>query len=173
MELNHRSPGCHLGVLAVGPLGVRLETRGLRQQATGLKPQACPSKKSPMSLRHRAFISRQTVFRPSVTSAMDAAGNFVGAHYLAPRNNPPPCMLGSNLVVKTSWKQQPELAFHLRPAATTAAPAPLYTVDAERVPRVHKKNLGRRKAGASSSRWFSPGCDELAQFRLPMQTPSA
>jgi len=71
-------------------------------------PPSQANKKSPMSLRHRAFISRQTVFRPRVTSAKDAAGYFVGAHYLAPRNNPPLCILGSNLVVKTSLKEQPE-----------------------------------------------------------------
>jgi hypothetical protein len=55
-----------------------------------------------MSLRHRAFVSRQTVFRPSVTSAKDAAGYFVGtAAYphrgrtrLCPRNNSPLCILG-------------------------------------------------------------------------------
>ena len=67
-----------------------------------------------MSLRHRAFVSRQTVVRPRVTSAKDAAGYFVGARYLAPRNNPPLCILGSNLVVKTSLKEQPELACHIQ-----------------------------------------------------------
>jgi len=65
-------------------------------------PRRQANKKSPMSLQHRAFISRQTVFRPSVTSAKDAAGYFVGTDYLCPRNNPPLCILGSNLVVKTS-----------------------------------------------------------------------
>jgi len=44
--------------------------------------------------------------RPGVTSAMDAAGYFVGAHYLAPRNNPPICVLGSNSVAKTTWKSR-------------------------------------------------------------------
>jgi len=71
-----------------------------------------------MSLRHRAFISRQTVIRPRVTSAKDAADYFVGAPaypalrktWLAPRNNSPLCILGLNLVVKTSWKEQPEQA---------------------------------------------------------------
>ena len=98
----------------------------------GFPPSA--DKKSPMSLRHRAFISRQTVFRPSVTSAKDAAGYFVGTaaypHWgrtrLCPRNNPPLCILGSNLVVKTSLKEQPEQACQIWDRTPTW-PRPLYT----------------------------------------------
>jgi hypothetical protein len=82
--------------------------------------------KSPMSLRHRAFISRQTVVRPSVTSAKDAAGYFVGTDYLCPRNNPPLCILGSSLVVKTSLKEHPEQACQIG-GRTPTRPRPLYT----------------------------------------------
>ena len=95
------------------------------------------NKKSPMSLRHRAFISRQTVFRPSVTSAKDAAGYFVGTDYLCPRNNPPLCILGSNLVVKTSWKEQPEKACHLG-------------ADRDRRSLTPSKHLRRRKGSGGS-----------------------
>lgn len=90
-----------------------------------------------MSLRHRAFISRQTVVRPSVTSAKDAAGYFVGTEYLCPRNSPPLCILGSNLVVKTSLKEQPEQACYLR-------------VGREHRSRDSSKHLRRRGGSAGS-----------------------
>src|SRR4029078_10834812 len=93
-----------------------------------------------MSLRHRAFVSRQTVFRPSVTSAKDAAGYFVGTDYLCPRNNPPLCILGSNLVVKTSWKEQPELACHFPADRDHRGLDPSNTLDATGVPRVRGKS---------------------------------
>ena len=97
------------------------------------------NKKSPMSLRHRAFISRQTVFRPSVTSAKDAAGYFVGTDYLCPRNNPPLCILGSNLVVKTSWKEQPEQTCYFRTGRDHQGLDP-------------SKHLRRRKGSAGSQK---------------------
>jgi len=100
-------------------------------------PPSQANKKSPMSLRHRAFVSRQTVFRPSVTSAKDAAGYFVGADYLCPRNNPPLCILGSNLVVKTSLKEQPEQAWQFCDRTPTWPRPLLYTLDAARVSMVH------------------------------------
>jgi hypothetical protein len=96
------------------------------------------NKKSPMSLRHRAFISRQTVVRPSVTSAKDAAGYFVGTDYLCPRNNPPLCILGSSLVVKTSLKEQPEQACRFRADRDHRGLDPSNTLDAGKVPMVHK-----------------------------------
>lgn len=118
--------------------------------------------KSPMSLRHRAFISRQTVFRPSVTSAKDAAGYFVGTDYLCPRNNPPLCILGSNLVVKTSWKEQPEQASHFGAGRDRRGIAPSKHHRRRRGSAGSQKNLDRRKSGARSS----PSQRSLVQPRM-------
>ena len=115
-------------------------------------PPRQANKKSPMSLRHRAFISRQTVIRPRVTSAKDAAGYFVGASaypalrktWLAPRNNPPLCILGSNLVVKTSLKEQPEQASQFRDGRDHRDLDP-------------SKHLRRRKGSGGSQRILESG----------------
>jgi hypothetical protein len=63
------------------------------------------TKKGPMSLRHRALGGFQTAGRPSVTSAEDGPGDSrraasaQTAEYLAGRNVPSRCVLGSNSVV--------------------------------------------------------------------------
>ena len=68
-------------------------------------PRSASNKKGPVSRDTRPLVALKPIYRPSVTSAMDARGYSLRA-YLAARNNPHLCILESNSAVKTSLKSQ-------------------------------------------------------------------
>jgi hypothetical protein len=118
----------------------RLTASGYDAVASCLTQQ----QKSPMSLRHRAFISRQTVIRPRVTSAKVARGNYLRAIVFAARNKSRLSVLGSDLAVRTSLKEQPEKRVSILSRRHPRRRPHLNTLDAGKVPSVHFKSKKRQ-----------------------------